>query len=87
MSASYQVSPTCSLSITALEDAALRYLGGARLSDCTLYTCIYNRRLACQLQGEHGFRLVLIPPEIMRSYGSGWLLECDGDKAWSDGVN
>lgn len=86
MTTSIEMPTACDLSETSLNEAAVRYLGGARLSDCTLYACIYHRAVACRLQGIHGFQLVLVPPELMNLRTDTWLLECGGNRAWSFGV-
>jgi hypothetical protein len=77
----------CTLSMTALNDAAAVHLGGVELGDCVVITSISNRVTARRLQAEHGFGLRLVPDCLLRKMGA-WALfhESSGSTVWSDGV-
>jgi hypothetical protein len=69
---------------TALECAA-QELGGVNLSNVTLYCCVCDRVTARQLQGKHGFALVLVPVTMLKQKGF-WLIDHPRGQVYSEGV-
>lgn len=76
----------CSLSEIGLISAANK-LGGVALHELTVYASAEARVYARKLQGQFGFGLVLVPPEIMlNTHGAhAWCVEHPRGIVWTNG--